>query len=164
MCRYAFNFYKSHFVCFSCRKGFKKIRIEDFMKQRGMDQVFERICSSARKSKLPETSKQRKVESELGCTYTEILDTYQREVGTCPQCRRMMAPMGFDFRVPPMDDCEAWKVIEALYEHGFAFRGCGCSVGYEPPVKMSGLPNFLSSHVRKTEGEKLLEVISSRSF
>src|SRR5438105_472482 len=121
MCRYAFKHYKSHFVCFSCRKGFKKIRIEDFMRQRGMDQVFERFCSARRKSKLSETSKLRKLESELGSTYPEILDTYQREVGMCPQCRRMMTPMGFDFRAPPTDDCEAWKVIEALYEHGFAF-------------------------------------------
>jgi hypothetical protein len=29
MCRYAWNRYKPHFACFSCRKGFKRRRRED---------------------------------------------------------------------------------------------------------------------------------------
>jgi hypothetical protein len=69
----------------------------------------------------------------------------------------LRAGMGYDFKAPKAEAAEEWEVIRALYDHGFAFHGCGCSVGYTPPKKISGLQAFFRAHGRLSEGERLLE-------
>ena len=157
MCRYAFTDYKSHFACFSCRKTFKKIAIVDFVKRRGLDRAYEKLSWVH-----TDTAQRRKLQEEFGTTYDEIRALYFREVGACPHCGQTMAAMGLDFRAPSMADHEAWTIIETLYEHGFAFMGCGCSVGYAPPKKLSDLQEFFSEHERRSEGEELLAAISGK--
>lgn len=157
MCRYGNTDYKPHFACFSCRKTFKKIAIVDFLKRSGLDRAYERLSWTH-----IDTAQRRKLEQEFGTTNEEIRASYFREVGACPQCGQTMAAMGMDFRAPPAGDREAWTIIEALYDHGFAFTGCGCSVGYAPPAKRSGLKEFFSKHERRSEGEELLAAISEK--
>jgi len=159
MCRYAFKEYKSRFACFDCRKAFKKIAIVDYMKAKGMDQAYERL------SRDPvNTPEQKKLECRFGTTYQEIHAAYNREVGSCPQCGKSMAAMGLDFKAPPVDDQEAWKIIEMLYQHGFAFAGCGCGVGYTPPKKLRDVDRFLEQHEKRSKGEILLAAIAGKSF
>ena len=70
--------------------------------------------------------------------------------------------MGLDFKAPNKNDDEAWEIISQLYNNGFAFRGCGCFVGYEPPTKLRDLPNWLTEHTIKHGGEKILEAINAK--
>ena len=129
MCRYAYKDYKPHFACFACRKTFKKVRMEEYFEQRGLDLAYIRISSS-------QNRKQHAEEIEA------MKQGYLKEVGTCPHCGAEMSPVGLDFKAPPMADKEAWAILHCLYQYGFAFVGCGCSVGYKPPAKMSGMAEF----------------------
>ena len=72
-----------------------------------------------------------------------------------------MVEMGYDLKAPWMRDKVAWRIIQALYEAGFAFKGCGCGVGYTPPDKVSELKGFFAKHRRLSEGEALLSRISA---
>lgn len=157
MCRYAVKNYKSHFACFSCRKAFKKTPIDDYVQHQGLDSAFAKITRV-----YGSPPRRREVEAELGITYQQIVDQYLKDVSVCPECAGPMAAMGLDFRPPAKADEEAWQIIATLYEHGFAFRGCGCSVGYAPPEHLRELPEWFKQHRRQSEGEKLLEQISQR--
>lgn len=157
MCRYAFNNYKSHFACFSCRKTFKKTMIEDWVKQKGIDLAFKRLLRSSGKKA------QKQAETEFNTTYNEIRDAYLNDVAACPQCGENMAAMGLDFKAPKHKDLEQWKIISILYDNGFAFHGCGCDVGYSPPKKVSELKEFFLQHKRVSEREKLLKLIASNN-
>lgn len=66
-----------------------------------------------------------------------LIERYLTEASVCPQCGKRMAALGLDFRAPGQGDTEAWDILAVLHEHGFAFRGCGCSVGYAPPARRS---------------------------
>ena len=70
--------------------------------------------------------------------------------------------MGLDFRPPKKTDKEAWEIINQLYDNGFAFKGCGCFVGYSPPLNVSEIPTWLEKHSRKSESETLLALFKSR--
>lgn len=85
-----------------------------------------------------------------------------REI-VCPDCARPMVDMGLDFKAPPKSDREAWEVLEALYENGFAFYGCGCYVGFEPPRSLREVPAWLEEHRKPSEGEALLKRFYERS-
>lgn len=159
MCRYAFKDYKSHFACFPCRKSFKKAPIRDFFAQRGRDLAYDRL---SRIHQPTEPQRYQRVVTEFGTDLPTMQAEYLEAVSVCPQCGGEMAAMGLDFRAPPMDDGEAWTIVHALYEHGFAFFGCGCSVNYRPPERRSGLPEFLRTHSKQTDGERLLATIASR--
>ena len=156
MCRYAFREYKAHFACFACRKAFKKLPIADWAKQRSLDYVYSKLLT------YRATARKAAIEEELGTTYEAICEEYLESVSPCPQCGNHMGAMGLDFRAPRMNDVEAWEIISALYEHGFAFVGCGCSVGYRPPRKVSELEEFFAEHQRSSEGQKLLAGIRAR--
>lgn len=62
-----------------------------------------------------------KGEQESDFSYADLTAQYLAEVSGCPQCGKEMAAMGLDFKAPPMRDEEAWKIIAALYDAGFAF-------------------------------------------
>ena len=157
MCRYAFKTYKSHFACFDCRKAFKKPPIEDYAKQNNLNDALSKIVNVYHSQNL-----RKRKENELGITYDEIEAKYLEDVSSCPQCGAKMAAMGLDFKAPKQKDIEAWTIISKLYNEGFAFKGCGCSVGYAPPSKLSQLPQWLNEHCIKSNGEKLLESISTK--
>ena len=123
----------------------------DWTKQKGLDHAYKRLLRDGA------TKNRKKTEDEVGTTYEKIRDDYLGDVATCPQCGGTMAAMGLDFKAPRNDATEEWEVLRALYDHGFAFRGCGCSVGYAPPKKSSGLKEFFREHGRLSEGERLLE-------
>jgi hypothetical protein len=150
MCRYAFKDYKSHFACFDCRKTFKKTSITDWTKQKGLDYAYKKLLRDWA------TKNRKRTEEEVGTTYEKIRDIYLEDVATCPQCGGTMAAMGLDFKAPKNAATEEWEVLRVLYDHGFAFHGCGCSVGYAPPKKISGLSEFFREHGRISEGERLL--------
>jgi hypothetical protein len=154
MCRYAYKIYKSHFACFECRKAFKKTALEDYVKHKGLDSAYHQITKVFGSPK-----RRRNKEQELGITYEEIKEQYFADVSCCPECGGTMAAMGLDFKAPKHTDVEAWEIVAKLYEKGFAFKGCGCYVGYDPPTKLSELDAWLGKHMKKSEGEKLLEVI-----
>ena len=155
MCRYAFKDYKSHFACFSCRKTFKKAPIIDWAKQRGLEPAYSKLLYVRNPMRA-------ELEAKLGTTYQAICEAYLESVSACPQCGDQMSAMGLDFKAPRMSDVEAWEIISVLYEHGFAFNGCGCSVRYSPPQKVSELEDFFAQHRRLSEGQKLLVGIRAR--
>ncbi|MDH5656089.1 MAG: hypothetical protein OEZ34_09290 [Spirochaetia bacterium] len=158
MCRYANKTYKSHFACFSCRKAFKKTPLEDYVRDKGLESAYKKIL------KAFYAGNQSAVEKEVGISYAQIEKQYLEDVSPCPQCGEPMAAMGLDFKAPKNNDTEAWEIIAGLYEEGFAFQGCGCDVGYKPPKKLHELPEWLSEHVRKSKGEKLLESINAKNL
>jgi hypothetical protein len=80
----------------------------------------------------------------------------------CPDCAKSMADMGLDFKAPPKSDAETWEVMRALYEHGFTFHSCGCSVGFTPPRSLREVPAWLEQHRQRSEGERLLEQFADR--
>lgn len=156
MCRYALKQYKSHFACFECKKAFKKTPVEDYVKHKGIDASYDKIC------RVFATSKRQKVESELGITYQQIQDMYYEDLCVCPECGGKMALMGLDFRPPKKNDYESWEIIQVLYDHGYSFKGCGCFVGYWPPKKKSEITSWLEEHRTISESEKLLNLFKSR--
>ena len=158
MCRYAFHTYKSHFACFTCRKAFKKVALDDYVEHIGLKAAYTKILAA-----FHSPPRRRKVEAELGISYEQLRDRYLSDVSVCPQCQGQMAAMGLDFRSPPKHDVEAWSIIQELHEHGFAFKGCGCNVGYTPPRKKIEVTEWLRRHSRKTVGEELLEAIRRKA-
>lgn len=85
-----------------------------------------------------------------------------REV-VCPQCSRPMADMGLDFKAPPRDDREAWKILEILYRHGFTFHNCGCGGMFIPPRRLRHVPDWLSRRCCVSEGEALSRRFAARA-
>ena len=157
MCRYGYLDYKSHFACFSCRKAFKKTSITDWVKQKGLEKAYSDLRNAYGDVQAA------KAEKRHGNTLSGISEEYLGSVSTCPQCGARMAAMGFDFRAPKMSAKEEWEIIEILYQNGFAFKGCGCSVGYEPPKRKSELEAFFKEHKQQSKGQKLLEKIERRT-
>lgn len=65
----------------------------------------------------------------------------------CPQCRGLLADMGFDFKSPSKSDLKAWQHLTDLYVVGITFHSCGCTgPGYIPKDKVS-----LLQHLNKTK-------------
>ena len=85
----------SHYVCFECRKQFKKPSVAQF--------------------DVTAWAKPRTVVSGVDD------DNFMY---SCPQCGKPLQLIGKNFRAPKIDDLEAWKVAEILlhagFSHGFA--------------------------------------------
>lgn len=158
MCRYSFQTYKGHFACFACRKVFKKVPFEDYLEHTGQQTAYDKLFRAYRhrQDNAAETA-------TFKAGRDKLIERYLADVSTCPQCGQRMAEMGLDFRAPPMRDQEAWAVVEALYEHGFKFFGCGCQVGYAPPSRLSDLKAWLAERAKPNAGEKLLAAIAARA-
>jgi hypothetical protein len=127
MCRYAFKRYKSHFVCFDCRKSFKQSPVEDLAMRNGdwknYKRAFWNIDSDQRKQFVKENSE---LVKELEHKYID------RKV-KCPNCSQLMVDMGFDFKAPKKDKIKEWEIIKGLLKTGRIFHTCGCSgIGYIP--------------------------------
>ena len=91
-------------------------------------------------------------------------DEHDAARSVCPQCAGRMAKMGLDFKAPPQNDVEAWRIVERLYARGLNFGSCGCGgPGYTPPKKLSGLPAWFAQRERPSPGAALLAKIEARS-
>lgn len=156
MCRYACHTYKNHFVCFACRKAFKKTAFEDYVEHKGLRADMQKAIAARRYRNT------RLKPSKVTLDPEQVRADYLHEVSRCPQCGGQMASMGLDLRPPPQRNREAWEILQAMYEHGFAFRGCGCMVGYAPPARRSELAGWLQEHERRSDGQKLLASITRR--
>ena len=81
----------------------------------------------------------------------------------CPDCGEPMAEMGLDFKAPPRDDVQHWRVVASLYRAGFDYRSCGCSGPGYRPSRIKDLAPFLERERPKSEGERLAEAFAARS-
>lgn len=67
----------------------------------------------------------------------------------CPECGKLTADMGLDFKPPRKSDVKAWKHLADLYTAGITFHSCGCSgPGYIPKDKQALLKHL--KEVRET--------------
>jgi hypothetical protein len=80
----------------------------------------------------------------------------------CPQCRRPMTNMGWDFKVPKQKDVEQWKKVELLAQNGYTFHS-RCWWG-EPhkgpgprPARLRDVEPFLKEERRKAGEEQQME-------
>lgn len=81
----------THYVCFHCRKQFKK--------------------PSSKTVRV--TASFRPISSHSGVD-KDIYDY------PCPQCGRRMRMIGKNFRAPKQSDAEGWKIAERLLDAGFS--------------------------------------------
>lgn len=127
MCRYARRTYKKHFVCFRCRKQFKRPPIAEVMKDLGKLRRYEALRRRWASGNDAATA-----EAELGVMESE----HRALVSVCPQCGSSMADLGLDFKPPRVAAISAWKRLENLHTIGMAWHTCGCNgPGYIPADK-----------------------------
>lgn len=80
----------------------------------------------------------------------------------CPQCGRLMADMGNDFKAPRQTDVAQWMKVQRLFEAGLTFHSCGCcGPGYRPE-ELDEVAAFIASQKEFSEGERLLAGILRR--
>ncbi len=127
MCRYAGKTYKSHYVCFKCRKSFKQQDVYDIIKRVEKEKVY----------REPDGKVIRKVGSVFTKTETAELQKMVSEIENrtikCPECSNVMADLGKDFKAPKKTAVKEWKIVESLFKTGKCFHSCGCDgIGYIP--------------------------------
>ncbi len=120
MCRYAFNTYKSHYVCFDCRKTFKQYPVEDLIIRDGHWEQYRRAYNE------PNRFKAEKYREENSAFVDLIDEKYFGRKYPCPQCSKEMTNMGMDFKAPKMSAVKEWTIIQSLHKLGHAFQTCGC--------------------------------------
>ncbi|GEJ46399.1 hypothetical protein [Chryseobacterium sp. ON_d1] len=139
MCRYAVKTYKSHYVCFTCRKSFKQPAVYDILRRIEKEKVYHEPDGKSinigsvfvnrkesRLFKLPNTEEGK-----------ELVSTLENRVIRCPECRSIMADLGKDFKAPKKTAAKEWKIIESLFKTGKCFHSCGCDgIGYIPKNPM----------------------------
>ncbi len=130
MCRYATKNYKNHFVCFECRKSFKKVTIDDMLIQNSDLNDYRNAFLNYNSEK---SKKFRRVNPERVEFLTE---KYNNRKVKCPDCENLMADLGKDFKAPKKDKIKEWAIIKSLYKSGKIFHTCGCNgIGYVPKNK-----------------------------
>lgn len=138
MCRYVIKNYKPHYACFTCRKVFRKVRIDDYFKQRRQHHVFSHL---GRMSHLKKRFQE--LEAIYGVTLQALSDKYHSDIQKCPQCGENMANMGLDFRAPNREAKKAWKIIQSMYTYGRRFHSCGCDGPGFIPTNPTDYRNYL---------------------
>ncbi len=127
MCRYGFKNYKSHYVCFECRKSFKQPIVIDLLKRDGK---YLRYLELQRPGLTP----------DLQDEFNDIEEKYFKGETKCPHCGSFMANLGRDFKAPPRKDLKKWAIIRSLYTLGHTFHTCGCTgPGFIPKSKKQHL-------------------------
>lgn len=130
MCRYATKTYKIHFACFDCRKSFKKTPTEDLVIQNGDWSNYKKAFWSY------STGKSKKFRRENPEIVEYLINKYREREEKCPECGKLMADLGLDFKAPKKDKIKEWKIIKGLLRTGKAFYSCGCdAIGYVPKNK-----------------------------
>lgn len=153
MCRYAFRGpYKIHYVCFSCRKGFKQPSIEDYLDSIDLGYAYRELRF------LPERrSVLKNREAELGHHLADLIERYNDVIRKCPECGAPMADVGRDLKTPRQSDVKAWKAIQGLYRVGHAFHTCGCDGPGWIPQTPSEYRDYLATQKKHYE-EQLAQV------
>ena len=127
MCRYGFKSYKPHYVCFDCRKTFKQPTIEDFMRSRGLSDLWRRL------GWLQYSPGPKRSATEVQLKLRNIESNYYQAVQKCPNCDNQMVNLGLDFKAPKQSNKKAWKIIQGLHRIGTSWHTCGCNgPGYIP--------------------------------
>ncbi len=130
MYRYAFKIYKTHYVCFDCRKAFKKARIEDLAIQNGDWENYKKVFLN------PQSQESKKFIKENPELVKYLTDTYQNREEKCPQCGSIMADLGVDFKAPKKERIKEWEIIRRLVASGKSFQTCGSGgIGFVPQKK-----------------------------
>lgn len=136
--------YKPRYACFKCRKAFKQVTIEDFLRGRGQDYTYRMLIAH---QFLPTNLAE--AEQEVGVTLEELQKAYQAKAHLCPECKEPMADMGRDFKPPRNTDKKAWAAVSGLYRIGTVWYTCGCNgVGYIPNT-----PNTLRLYLEQRQAD-----------
>jgi len=128
MCRYSFHVYKPHYACFSCCKAFKRPLLSDTGRHQ----------STAGRWYAEQAGKE-----------GQGWGTEEQVAATCPNCGKLMADMGLDFKAPVRIDRKAWQHLRTLYSVGITFHSCGCGGHGYVPATTDALANYLTS--RRTD-------------
>ena len=120
MCRYAFTTYKSHYVCFNCRKTFKQYPAEDLIIRDGLWEQYRRAYLE------PNRHKAEAYRAEHPELVEQLKTKYFNRKYPCPQCSKSMANVGMDFKAPKMNAVKEWEIVRGMYKLGHAFQTCGC--------------------------------------
>ncbi len=90
------------------------------------------------------------------------LEQGEKRVVLCPQCRKPMTNMGWDFHVPKQMDVEQWKKVELLAENDFTFhsrcRGQSHTCPGFRPRRLRDVKPFLEKQ-KKLEADKANRVL-----
>lgn len=152
MCRYAVKTYKSHYICFNCRKSFKQTHTGDILSRIKKDKIYHQPDGEIR---------------EVGDVFTkakkEELNALTEEINSrqikCPECGNLMADLGRDFKAPKKTAVKEWKIVEGLFKIGRCFHSCGCDgIGYIPQK-----PKEYEQYLRNTLEEYESYIISSQN-
>jgi hypothetical protein len=122
MCRYGFKTYKEHFVCFRCRKQFKRPPIEDVLAMQGRLELYHQF--------LPfflDPAERGALERSSGTSFDRVRADHVELVPRCPDCRNTMADVGLDFTPPRRLDVRSWRCLERIHQMGHAWHTCGCN-------------------------------------
>ncbi|MEO1516638.1 MAG: hypothetical protein AAFV95_16545 [Bacteroidota bacterium] len=130
MCRYAYKSYKSHFVCFDCRKSFKKPPIEDLAMKNGDWENYKKAFWDVH------SDKRKKFVKENPTLVRELEERYKYRKEKCPDCGQLMQDLGLDFKAPKKHKIKEWEIVRGMYRTGVNFHTCGChGIGYVPKTK-----------------------------
>lgn len=143
MCRYAYKSYKPHFVCFECRKQFKRPPLEDVLVQQGRLHVLEHL----RRASVSAT-KQARAERSVGTTIARLRREHRELVSRCPQCGAVMADLGLDFKPPRVSAIRSWARLRSMYELGHAWHTCGCNGPGFIPTDATAYAEYLATRAR----------------
>ncbi|CAD0220909.1 hypothetical protein KYG33_09985 [Chryseobacterium sp. D764] len=127
MCRYARKTYKSHYVCFKCRKSFKQPDAYDIIQRIEKEKIYHN----------PNGKSIRKVGHVFTKAETKELEKMVSDIENrtvkCPECSNVMADLGKDFKAPKKTAVKEWRIVESLFKTGKCFHSCGCDgIGYIP--------------------------------
>ena len=105
---YIHRTYKAHFVCFDCKKQFKKTNIYDYLKGKEL-KIYNTLSYNRFSKKL------KKKEKELGATLKEIEENYLKNISKCPECKKEMTEVPMRFQPPPKQKKREWENIYNYY-------------------------------------------------
>lgn len=157
MCRYGFKTYKSHYLCFNCRKQFKQSTPFEKMGD-GVSDHYLRLNGIAEGTyKLPKYHPKYKKDQVFTLTETEqeeleiLKKRYMSDI-LCPQCRQPMAGVGKDVETPKMNDKAAWSALQSSFELGYTFYSCGCGGPGFVPTNKEQYKDFLTNKIAEYQG------------
>lgn len=143
VCRYGFKDYKRHYVCFDCRKQFKRPTLADVMEHRGRRDVLNELWRT-----YSSPAEHAAVERRFKTSLVQLRSEYHALISKCPQCGHQMADLGLDFRPPPKANVRAWKSIRAAYRLGHRWHSCGCDGPGFIPATRQELLRYLRERAR----------------
>jgi hypothetical protein len=132
MCRYAGKNYKRHFVCFACRKQFKRPQLTEVLEQQGTLDTYLLLLQSQKRATA---------RAEL----ESIEADYRALIGKCPQCGAAMADLGMDFKPPRSSAIRTWQRLQGMYRLGRTWQTCGCDGPGYIPIDQTDYAAYLRS-------------------